>query len=183
MKMHRLAIVSVLALALAACGSKEEEQVAAGDEAATPAASTEAAATPAADEPVTAAIAEADAPPAAAEADKPAEPGAPAPAAKAEPAKPATPPPAFAMCTSCHSVQPGKNGIGPTLAGIVGSKAGDVPGYAFSDALKKSGVVWTEANLDKWLQGPPKMVPGTKMVMAVPNAEARKAVVDYLKTL
>jgi cytochrome c len=95
----------------------------------------------------------------------------------------AAPPPAFAVCRSCHSTEPGRNGIGPTLRGIVGSRAGDVPGYAFSPALKKSGVVWTRATLDRWLQGPMKMVPGTKMVLPVADPARRKAIIDYLSTL
>ncbi|WP_159980827.1 MULTISPECIES: cytochrome c family protein [unclassified Novosphingobium] len=92
-------------------------------------------------------------------------------------------PPAFAVCRSCHSTQPGQNGIGPTLAGIGGSKAGDVPGYAFSPALKNSGITWDRASLDTWLQGPMKMVPGTKMVLPVSDPAKRKAIIDYLETL
>ncbi|MDE8653017.1 c-type cytochrome [Novosphingobium album (ex Liu et al. 2023)] len=110
----------------------------------------------------------------------------PAPAAgeaTAAPSQAAGPPAAFFQCASCHSVEPGRNGIGPTLFGIVGSKAGEVPGYAFSEPLARSGIVWDRATLDQWLQGPMKMVPGTKMVISVPNPEARKAVIDYLETL
>ncbi|WP_404479708.1 c-type cytochrome [Novosphingobium sp. BL-52-GroH] len=92
-------------------------------------------------------------------------------------------PPAFAVCRSCHSTQPGQNGIGPTLAGIVGSKAGTVPGYAFSPALKASGITWDRASLDTWLQGPMKMVPGTRMVIPVGDPARRKAILDYLETL
>jgi cytochrome c len=98
-------------------------------------------------------------------------------------AAPAAPPPAFATCRSCHSTEPGRNGVGPSVRGIVGSKAGDVAGYAFSPALKKSGVVWTRATLDRWLQGPMKMVPGTKMVLPVADPARRKAIIDYLATL
>lgn len=92
-------------------------------------------------------------------------------------------PAAFAVCRSCHSVEPGRNGIGPTLHGIVGSKAGEVSGYAFSPALRNSGITWDRAKLDTWLQGPMKMVPGTKMVQPVADAEKRKAIIDYLETL
>lgn len=120
----------------------------------------------------------------------------PAPGTDAAPA-PATPvatapvavvpvgeaPAAFAICKSCHAVEAGKNGVGPTLFGIVGSKAGEVPGFTFSPALKSSGIVWDREKLDTWLQGPMKMVPGTRMVIAVPNPEARKAIIDYLETL
>jgi cytochrome c len=105
----------------------------------------------------------------------------PAPAQASAIADPA--PPAFAVCRSCHSTQAGQNGIGPSLAGIAGSKAGDVPGYAFSPALKNSGIVWDRAALDTWLQGPIKMVPGTKMVLPVADPARRKAIIDYLETL
>lgn len=92
-------------------------------------------------------------------------------------------PPAFAVCKACHTVEKGKNGMGPSLFGIVGSKAGDVPDFTFSPALKASGIVWDREKLDTWLQGPMKMVPGTRMVVNVPDAEARKAIIDYLETL
>ncbi|HUD29343.1 MAG TPA: c-type cytochrome [Novosphingobium sp.] len=92
-------------------------------------------------------------------------------------------PPAFMVCRSCHSTQAGQNGIGPTLAGVVGSKAGAVPGYNFSPALKGSGITWDRASLDTWLQGPMKMVPGTKMVLPVSDPAKRKAIIDYLETL
>jgi cytochrome c len=92
-------------------------------------------------------------------------------------------PAAFNTCRSCHSVEPGRNIVGPTLHGIVGSKAAEVEGYPFSPALRNSGIVWTRDALDRWLQGPMTMVPGTKMVMSVPNAQARKDIIDYLETL
>ncbi|EJL26984.1 cytochrome c family protein [Novosphingobium sp. AP12] len=105
----------------------------------------------------------------------------PAPATSSAMTDPA--PPAFMVCRSCHSTQAGQNGIGPTLAGIVGSKAGEVPGYNFSPALKNSGIVWDRASLDTWLKGPMKMVPGTKMVIPVSDPAKRKAIIDYLETL
>ena len=95
----------------------------------------------------------------------------------------ATPPAAFAVCGSCHAVTPGRNGVGPSLAGIWGRKAGSAPGYAYSSALKTSGIEWNAQTLDTWLQGPIKMVPGTKMVIGLPNPEARKAVIEYIETL
>lgn len=95
----------------------------------------------------------------------------------------AVPPPEFAVCRACHSVEKGRNGVGPTLFGIVGTKAGDVPGYNFSPALKASGIVWNRDTLDTWLAGPMKMVPGTKMVMVVNDPARRKALIDYLEQL
>lgn len=93
-------------------------------------------------------------------------------------------PAAFAQCRSCHSVQPGQHGVGPSLFGIYGTKAGDLPGYVFSDALKASGLTWDDATLDRWLESPAKTVPGTKMVFfGLPDAGKRKEVIEYLKSL
>lgn len=96
----------------------------------------------------------------------------------------AAPPQSFMQCISCHSVKPGVNGVGPSLAGIVGQKAAAVPGYAFSEPLKNAGLTWDPATLDKWLAGPMQMVPGTKMVFpGMPDAAKRKELIDYLATL
>lgn len=93
-------------------------------------------------------------------------------------------PAAFAQCAACHSVEPGKSGIGPSLHGVVGRKAASQPGFAYSAALKNSGLTWDEAGLDKWLASPLTMVPGNKMPYAgVKDPAKRKAVIDYLATL
>lgn len=98
-------------------------------------------------------------------------------AAAAEPA-------AFAQCKACHSVEPGKNGIGPTLAGIWGDRAGVVPGFEFSEPMKTSGLTWNQANLDRYLADPRGVVPGTKMAFGgVKDAAQRQAIINYLKTL
>jgi|ThiBioDrversion2_2_1062182.scaffolds.fasta_scaffold01774_27 cytochrome c len=108
--------------------------------------------------------------------------GAAAPAEA--PAADAAPPVAFAQCISCHSVKPGVNGVGPSLHGVVGRKAGTLPGYAYSSALKGWGKTLDEAELDRWLTAPMKDVPGTKMVFpGIPDPARRKAVIDYLATL
>jgi cytochrome c len=86
-------------------------------------------------------------------------------------------------CGICHSADPGVNKIGPSLAGIYGSKSGAVPGYDFSPALKAANITWDEAALDKFLQNPSADVHGTKMTINVPNAETRQNVIAYLKTL
>ncbi len=69
----------------------------------------------------------------------------------------------FKKCQACHSMQPGKNMLGPSLAGIVGTKAGEVANYSFSSAMKQSGITWTPEKLDAYLQDPQKVVPGNKM--------------------
>jgi cytochrome c len=88
----------------------------------------------------------------------------------------------FNKCKACHQVD--KNAVGPHLGGVVGRKAASVEGYNYSDALKKSGITWDEAALDKWLQGPSKDVPGTKMIFAGIKDEGDRAnLIEYLKTL
>ena len=57
-------------------------------------------------------------------------------------------------CGICHTLEPGKNRLGPNLAGIVGRKAGGVAGFDYSEANKNSNVVWDEAQLDQYLVGP-----------------------------
>jgi cytochrome c len=87
------------------------------------------------------------------------------------------------QCVSCHSVKPGVNGVGPSLYGVVGRKAGTLPGYAYSDALKAWGKTLTPEELDTWLTAPMKDVPGTKMVFpGMPDPTKRKEVIDYLAT-
>lgn len=96
---------------------------------------------------------------------------------------PAPPPMAYNACRSCHSVRPGERGVGPTLHGVFGRKAANMPGFNYSPALRQSEIVWDRASLDEFLAAPTKMVPGTRMVIGVHNAEQRKAVIDYLETL
>ncbi|HLK23084.1 MAG TPA: c-type cytochrome [Caulobacteraceae bacterium] len=84
-------------------------------------------------------------------------------------------------CSQCHVL----NGVGqgPSLIGVVGRKAASLPGYPFSAALKKSGLSWTPANLDAFLESPTKLVPGTAMRAVVADAAERKSLVAYLATL
>jgi cytochrome c len=86
-------------------------------------------------------------------------------------------------CGVCHSTEPGVNMIGPSLAGIVGSKSGAVPGYSFSPALKAAKITWDEQTLDKFLENPKADVHGTKMPIKVPNPENRDNIIAYLETL
>lgn len=81
-------------------------------------------------------------------------------------------------CEGCHSIQ--TNRIGPKHLGVVGRKAGSVPGFDYTPALKKAKFVWTPKQLDKWLQGPSKLVPGTAMAFTVSKPEDRAAIIAWL---
>lgn len=85
-------------------------------------------------------------------------------------------------CQACHQIVAGKGSqTGPNLYDVVGRKAAAAPvPYTYSAALKKSGLTWTRENLGKYLAAPTKMVPGTKMVIAIPNEAQRTAIIDYL---
>jgi cytochrome c len=85
-------------------------------------------------------------------------------------------------CQACHQITAGKAmPTGPNLYGVVGRKAAAAPvPFNYSAALKKSGLTWTRANLDKYLSAPTNMVPGTKMIIAIPNAAQRSAIIDHL---
>ena len=90
----------------------------------------------------------------------------------------------FTKCKACHNADAEKNKVGPHLVGIVGRKAASAAGYTkYSKALKESGIVWDEANLDKWLTNPKGMYPGTKMIYpGLKSADDRAALIEYLKT-
>jgi cytochrome c len=87
----------------------------------------------------------------------------------------------FMRCAICHSVQPGKNMLGPSLAGIVGKPSASAPGFAYSSAMKSANIKWTPDKLDTYLLSPAKMVPGNRMAFAgLPNATDRADVIAYL---
>lgn len=118
--------------------------------------------------------------PAASEAAAPAAETAAATPVAAAGARPAV----FAQCATCHAVEPGKHGVGPSLAGVYGTKSADIPGYAFSTAMKNANLTWDDATLDEYLTAPMKKVPGTKMAFAGLSDPAKRAeVIAYMKTL
>jgi cytochrome c len=86
-----------------------------------------------------------------------------------------------ARCGGCHSVATDR--IGPRHAGVVGRRAGSVPGFAYSDALRNSGLTWDAALLDRWLANPEALVPGQRMGYQLADAQARADIVAYLATL
>jgi|ERR1700722_1329472 cytochrome c len=84
-------------------------------------------------------------------------------------------------CSGCHSADLDKGG--PRLRGVYGRKAAAVPGFPYSEALKKSSVRWDNTTLDQWLTDPDATVPDTDMAFRLSNGEERKAIIAYLKTL
>ena len=89
-------------------------------------------------------------------------------------------------CRTCHSVKEGDNRMGPSLARMVGRKAGTVEGYpSYSQSLKSSGITWDEATLDKFITDPEAVVHNNNMkpFKAVTDPAVRKKIVDYLQTL
>jgi len=86
-------------------------------------------------------------------------------------------------CGVCHATTPGENKVGPSLAGIAGSKSGTVGGFDFSAAMKNANVTWDDANLDQFLANPAGFIHGTKMFVNLPSETDRQNVIAYLHTL
>jgi cytochrome c len=86
-------------------------------------------------------------------------------------------------CAACHATEAGQNKIGPSLAGIVGSKSGTVPGFNFSTGMKNADITWDDAELNKFLANPSADVHGTKMFVNLPSESDRQNVIAYLQTL
>jgi cytochrome c len=89
----------------------------------------------------------------------------------------------FKACATCHATDQA-NRTGPGLGGIIGRKAGTIPGFRYSSAMKKSGIVWDAKILDAYLESPQKVVPGNRMPYAgLKNPTDRTDLVAYLATL
>ena len=87
----------------------------------------------------------------------------------------------YRKCQACHSLEAGKNALGPSLAGIVGKKSGEVPNYNYSAAMKAANIVWDAATLDAYLLDPQKLIPQNKMPFpGLKTANERKDVIAYL---
>ena len=69
----------------------------------------------------------------------------------------------FRKCQACHSLDAGKNMIGPSMAGIIGRKAGTQPGFLYSPAMKGADISWTPQTLAAYLTDPQKTIPGNRM--------------------
>ena len=191
-----MSAVFVLAPLLAACGGNAEE----ASEQINEAADADMAAAPAADDGVAASDTATDAEGETAtdnSVETPAATASPTPsasasapiAARATPAATPTqvaaagPPSGFTTCAVCHSVERGRNGIGPTLAGVFGRRAGSVAGFNYSDAMEGANITWNAGTLERYLADPNAVVPGTTMPSPGLNAGQRAEVIAYLRTL
>ena len=86
----------------------------------------------------------------------------------------------YERCMGCHAI--GREVVGPDHAGLYGRKAGSLPDYDYSPAMRKYGEIWDEATLDRFLTNPRGVVPGTKMGFAgIPDAGERADLIAYLK--
>ena len=88
-------------------------------------------------------------------------------------------------CRTCHSVREGDNRLGPHMRGIIGRKAGSLPDYSYSSAMRGADFVWDEKNLERFIANPDETVPGNTMKPygGLPSAESRAKLIAVLKTL
>ncbi|MGE0873662.1 MAG: cytochrome c family protein [Burkholderiales bacterium] len=85
----------------------------------------------------------------------------------------------YARCLACHALAYDR--VGPRHCGLIGRRAGTVPGFAYSEAMRQSGIVWSAKTMDRFLADPSGVVPGTTMTYAgVPDARDRADLIAYL---
>jgi cytochrome c len=82
-------------------------------------------------------------------------------------------------CAGCHSLDQDREG--PRLRNIYGAKAGSIPTFKYSSALKSSNVTWTDESLNKWLADPDSLVPDNDMEFHVPKPDERADIIRFLK--
>lgn len=87
----------------------------------------------------------------------------------------------FNKCRICHSLDAGKNMVGPSLHGLFGRKAGSADDFTYSEAMKSSGIVWDDGTLTKYVRDPKEVVPGGKM--AFPGIKDDQQIADLLAYL
>ena len=99
----------------------------------------------------------------------------------------------FLQCTACHDLTAAQQAasatasiqkVGPSLQGVIGRRAGSLGNFAYSAALRDSRLNWDEATLDRWLEKPTALVPGTAMVyVGMPRAVDRQVLIAYLASV
>lgn len=89
----------------------------------------------------------------------------------------------FAQCRTCHLLEEGKNGVGPSLYGVIGREAGSIEGFNYSDANANSGITWTPEIMFEYLEAPREYLPGTRMAYpGLKDAQERADLIAYLQT-
>ncbi|MFL6672803.1 MAG: c-type cytochrome [Massilia sp.] len=86
-----------------------------------------------------------------------------------------------AKCGGCHAID--ANRVGPLHRGVVGRKVASVPNYEYSPALKRLGGTWTRERLDRFLQGPQDLAPGSKMYFSLDDSEQRRDIIAFLASV
>jgi cytochrome c len=87
----------------------------------------------------------------------------------------------FGECAACHKLDAGANGMGPSLHGVFGRKAGELTDFRYSPALKRSGIVWSPQTMETYLTDPQALVPGNRMPYAgMADARDRADLIAYL---
>ncbi len=89
----------------------------------------------------------------------------------------------FNQCQACHTMVKGKNGLGPSLYGVIGRKSGTAEGFKnYSPAMQKADIVWTEDKLEKYLADPKGFVPGNRMIfVGLKKDKDRDDVIAFIK--
>ena len=86
----------------------------------------------------------------------------------------------YGRCLACHDLA--RDRVGPRHCGLFGRRAGSVPGFVYSPAMKGSGIVWNAATLDRFLAAPMKAMPGTAMTYdGIPDPTERADLIAWLE--
>lgn len=89
----------------------------------------------------------------------------------------------FVQCKTCHLLEEGKNGVGPSLYGVIGREAGSIDGFNYSDANAGSGITWTPEIMFEYLEAPREYLPGTRMAYpGLKDAQDRADLIAFLTT-
>ncbi len=86
----------------------------------------------------------------------------------------------YQRCIGCHSLD--RNRTGPRHCGLIGRRAGSVPGFAYSEAMRQEDIIWTSDMLNRFLASPTTMVPGTTMTYAgISDPQERLDLIAYIE--
>jgi cytochrome c len=87
----------------------------------------------------------------------------------------------FEECAACHALESGKQGLGPSLSGLMGRKAGSLEDFRYSPAMKRSGITWTRETLGSFLEEPQRDIAGNRMPYSgMPERKDREDLLEYL---